>query len=228
VLGDASRVTITRVLRELEDRNWIEGTGQEYAVTPLGEWVCDEFTRLVGVMESETRLREPLQWFPSDLLTFDVQCLRDAELVRLDRSDATAVVRRIVEFHRSGERIRGVARVAAPVFIENQWELTVEGDTRLEMVLTPDVLGMVQDHPPSAQQLREMLDEENVSLFVNDDVPISVGIVDGTVGINLTDERGALRGGLVTDDETVRAWAVDLFETCRENGRPVEPDAITT
>lgn len=223
---DASRVTIARILRELEKRNWIEHSGQEYTVTPLGDWVYDEFTGFVEEMKAEHRLRDPLQWLPTDLVTFDVECLRDAEIILLDGSDPTALVRRIVEFHRSGERVRGVARGAAPVFIENQWELTVHGDTRVELVLTPEALDVIRSHARSAQQFREMLDEENAHYSVFEDVPISVGIVDGTVGINLTDEQGVLKGGLVTDDETVHAWAVDLFETCRENAKPVEPDAI--
>lgn len=224
---DASRVTIVRILREFEDRNWIEYSGQAYAVTPLGEWVFDEFSRLVDEMEAEHRLREPLQWLPPDVVTFDVRCLRDAEIILLDESDATVLVRRIVEFHRSGDWIRGVARVAAPVFIENQWELTIHGDTRVEMVVTPGALDTVRNHPPSAQRFREMLDAENACYFVYEDVPISVGIVDGTVGINLTDDQGILKGGLTTDDETVHSWAVELFETCREKSRPVNPDSIS-
>lgn len=223
---DASRVTIARILRELEERNWIERSGQVYEVTSPGEWVCDEFTDLMDEMEAENRLREALQWFPSELLTFDIRCLRDAEIILLDGSDTTALVRRIVEFHRSGERVRGVARAAAPVFIENHWELTVHGDTRVELVLTPEALDVVRNHPTSAQQFCEMLDEENAQYSVCEEIPISVGLVDGTVGINLTDEQGILRGGLVTDDETVHAWAADLFETCREQARPVKPDEI--
>lgn len=107
---DASRVTITRVLRELEARTWIENSGQTYAITPLGDWVCAEFTSLVDEVAAEHRLREVMQWFPSDLLTFEIQCLRDAEIILLDESDVTALVRRIIEFHRSGDRIRGIAR----------------------------------------------------------------------------------------------------------------------
>lgn len=224
---DASRVTTARILRELEERNWIERSGQAYEVTPLGEWICDEFTGLLDELEATRRLREALRWFPADLLSFDVRCLRDAEVLLLDGSDTTALIRRIVEFHRSGEWVRGLARAAAPVFIENQWELTVHGDTRLDLVLTPEAIDVIRNHPISAQQFREMLAEENASYAVYEEIPISVGIVDDTVGINLTDEQGVLKGGLVTDDESVHAWAVDLFETCREEARPVDPDTIT-
>jgi len=224
---DASRVTITRALRELESRGWITGTGQAYAVTPSGEWVCEAFVRLVDEMAAENRLRGPLQWFPSELLTFDVQCLRDADVVLVDRSDATAFVRRVVEFHRSGERIQGVTRVTAPVLVENHWELTVRGDTRLEMVVTPEVLDAVGSHPESARLVREMLDEPNVRLSVSDGVPMTVGVVDDCVGINLTDDAGVIKGGLLSDDETVHEWAVDLIEDCRDRARPMSPEELT-
>jgi len=224
---DASRVTVARILRDLKARGWIEHSGQGYTVTPRGEWVCDKFTRLVDEMEAERRLREPLQWLPTDVVTFDVQRLRDAEIILLDGIDATALVRRIIEFHRSGERVRGVARSAAPILIENQWELTVHGDTQIELVLTPEALDVIRNHPRSAQQFREMLDAENARYSIYEEIPISVGIVDGAVGINLIDEQGVLKGGLVTEDEVVHTWAVDLFEDCRDEARPVDSDAVT-
>lgn len=224
---DASRVTVARILREFEERDWIEQSNREFTVTPLGEWVCEAFTDLVGELEAENRLREVLRWFPSELLTFDVRCLRDAEIILLDGSDSTALLRRIIEFHRSGDRLRGIAQESAPQAIENHWELTVHGDTRIELGITPDILDAIRDHPPSSRRFQEMLDEESATYFVCEQIPISVGIVDGTVGINLTDAQGVLKGGLVTDDETVHAWAVDLFERYRERGRPVESEAIS-
>jgi len=220
-------VTIARILRELEERAWIERSERGYEVTPEGEWVCDEFTRLLDEVKAERRLREPLEWMPSDLLTFDVRCLRDADVVTLDGSDMTTYVRRVREFHRSGDRIRGIAREWAPEAIENQWELTVNGDSRIEMVVIPKVVSGIRDHPPASRRFRELLEEENAEYFVTDDIPISVGIVDDTVGINLTDEDGVVKAGLMTDDETVYEWAVDLFEIRREDARPVTPDEIT-
>jgi predicted transcriptional regulator len=72
-----------------------------------------------------------------------------------------------------------------------------------------------------------MLTEENAHYFVYEDIPISVGIVNGAVGINLTDEQGTLKGGLRTENETVHTWAVDLFETYREKATPVKSDVIS-
>lgn len=224
---DASRVTIARILRELEARNWIENSGQEYTVTPLGNWIYNEFTHLVGEVEAEHRLRQALQWVPSDLLTFDVQCLRDAETVLLEGSDPTAVVRRFVELHHDSERVFGCTCCIAPPLIEKHWELTVNGDTLVEQVLTPKALDTVLNYPTAEQQLHEMLDETNAHYFIGEDIPISAGIVDGTVAINLTDEEKVQKGVLVTEHETVHTWAVDLFETYRDKARPVETDTLT-
>lgn len=225
---DASRVTIARVLRELEARNWIEGSGQEYAATPLGEWVCDEFTRLVEELKAERRLREPVQWLPDEVVTFDLRRLRDAEVILVDECDSTELIRRVIEFHRSGDRIRGLARSSAPRAVKNHWELTVHGETRVELVITPAILDAIRDHEPTARRFREMLDEETAQYYVHDGVPVSVAIVDGAVGITLADEDGVLRGGLKTEDETVLGWAEDLFRRYRGQARPIEPGAITT
>lgn len=223
---DASRVTTARILREVEERGWIRRSGQECELTATGEWVCEAFTGLLGEMEAERRLRAVLQWLPADSLTFDVRRLGDAELVVLEESDATAIIRRILEIRRGSDRIRGLTRTVAPVFIDNDWESTVQGDTQLDMVVTPDVLDTVRSHPTSAQQLREMLDEPDVRVSVYEDVPISVGIYDREVGIDLVDEQGIVKAGVVSGDETVHAWAVDLFETCRDEARPVDPGEI--
>lgn len=224
---DASRVTVARILRDLETRTWITRTGRKYEATPLGEWVCEEFDHLIEEMEAEKRVREALRWIPADQLTFDIHRLRDAEITLLDGSDATAMVRRIVEFHRSGERVRGFARCIAPVVIETQWKLTVQGNGRVEMVITPEVLDVVRSHPAAAQQFREMLDAETARYFISADIPMSVGIVDDAVTISLTDERGVQKGSLTTDDEIVHEWAIDRFETCRDNAETVAPGAIT-
>lgn len=225
---DVSRPTLARILDELESRTWIAQRGQTCRITPTGSWVYEEFTDFLETIADERRLREVTRWLPVEELVFDVRRLRDAEIILLDESDTTALIRRILEFHRSGDWIRGVAREAAPEFIENQWERTVHGDARVELVLTPKALAVTREAPETVTWFREMLtdDDADAQYFVSEEIPISVGIVDDRVGINLADEEGVLRGGLATDDEVVHEWAVDLFETCRGNARPVRPDAI--
>ncbi|WP_411966879.1 helix-turn-helix transcriptional regulator [Haloferax sp. YSSS75] len=219
---DASGATITRVLRGLEERNWITSVGQEFEATPLGEWIYEEFTRLVGELEAERRLREPMQWLPSEQITFDAQHLRDAEILLVEETDVTGFFRRVREFQSSGDNIRGVTRGVSPDMVENQWELTVHGDAHVDFVISPAVLDVVLEHSIASRQFSEMLDQPNVRFTVCEEIPMSVAIVDGKVGINLTDEKGVLKGGLICENDVVREWAIDLFEGCRENGTTVD------
>jgi len=224
---DATRVTIGRTLRDLEEKNWIEQQGRTYTSTPLGEWVVEDMMHLIDEIEAERRLREPLEWLPIEHLTFDIRRLRDAEILLLDGSDASAVFRRIFEFHNSGDWIRGIARDAAPEFVENHWRNTVHGNTKLEMIMTPEIVDAIRNHPDAVRQLREMIELAETDFYVHDQIPFSVGIVDGEVGINLIDEQGALKGGLVTDDEAIHEWAVDRYESFREEASPLDRSAIT-
>ncbi|WP_170977391.1 helix-turn-helix transcriptional regulator [Halorussus salinisoli] len=224
---EISRVTLGRILRELENRRWIVRRDREYRLTPLGEWICDEFTDVVEAVEAEHQLREAVRWLPSELVTFDVRCLRGAEVILLDGADMTKLERRILEFHRSGEWIRGFARGVSPEAVENHWELALYEGTRIEMVVTPDTLDALQNDPPSVQRFRDLLDHHRAHYLLYEDVPLSVGIVDDTVGITLTDERGIPQGGVATDNEAVYEWAVDLFETYWEKAEVIDPDLLT-
>lgn len=224
---DASRVTITRILREFEERDWIDYSQREFKATPLGEWVYEEFSNLLEVMGTISHLRCPLQWLPTEIVTFDIRHLRDAEITLLDGSDSTAIVRQMVDFQQSGDQIRGITSESAPEAVENQWELTVKEDKKVELVITPGILQMIQSHPQSARRFQEMLATENAQYYVYDDIPISVAIVNDTVKINLTDEEGVLKGDLKTQNDKIREWAVDLFRTYRNKASKVEPDLIT-
>lgn len=224
---ESSRVTLGRILREFENRRWIVRRGQEYQLTPLGDWIYDEFTDVVEELKAEHRLRKAVRWLPSELVTFDIRCLRDAEAILLDGADTTKLERRILEFHRSGEWVRGFGHGGSPRAVKNHWELAMHKGTRIEMVLTPDTFYALRNDPSSVQRIRELVELEHVHYFVCEDIPLTAGIVDGTVGITLMDERGIPQAGLASDNETVHEWAVDLFETYREKADPFEPDMLT-
>lgn len=72
-----------------------------------------------------------------------------------------------------------------------------------------------------------MLDQPNARVTVCEVIPLSVAVVDGKVGVNLTDEQGVLKGGLVCEDEIVHEWGLDLLEQCRENGSTVDSSTIS-
>ncbi|WP_096391425.1 hypothetical protein [Halopenitus persicus] len=74
---DASRVTLSRILRDLEDRKWIERNDGEYSPTPRGEIVTREVAQLFANLEALDGLEAALLWLPVELFDFDLARERD-------------------------------------------------------------------------------------------------------------------------------------------------------
>lgn len=222
-----SRVTLGRVLRDFEARNWIERTGREYRITPLGRWVCDEFTGLVEVFGTARELRTVMQWFPPDVLTFDVRCLRDAEVALRDKHDLTGLIRLLAEYYRTAGRTQALSRQVSPRLVEATWEATVQRNGWFEAVVDPGVVATVTAHPGMERTCRDMVASGNARLYVSEEIPLQVAILDDATVVGLTDADDTLQAVIRCTDESVRAWATDLFETYRDVADPVTADALT-
>lgn len=223
-----ARVTLGRVLRELDERNWIVRSGRRYEVTPLGELVISEFADLLGTMETEVRLRDVMPWFPADGLAFDLRCLRDAEVVVPTPDDLTAHVQRAAECYLAAERARVLSyQVGLPV-LEAIREAVVENDLRFEAVLTPDLVETLMDDPETASLSLDVLTAPAVDIHLHEEVPSCVFVTDDTVGIALSDDEGILRALVVTEHETVYDWAVTAFDECLQEATPVPSEVLAT
>lgn len=85
-----SRVTLGRILDDLEERRWITQRGQVCEATALGAWVEAEFTAFCETMASARRLEAVFRWFPEEGFGFPVSCLADADITLVSRADASA------------------------------------------------------------------------------------------------------------------------------------------
>jgi hypothetical protein len=73
----ASSATIGRILGDFEDRRWITRGGQTYELTPLGEFVVEQFGDLREAMKTERKLRDVWQWLPREMNGFSVGLFTD-------------------------------------------------------------------------------------------------------------------------------------------------------
>lgn len=221
-----SRATIGRILHDFEANAWIRRTGQTYEGTPLGAWVCEEFTRLLGVMEIEQRLHEVLPWFPTDKVGFDIRWLRDAEIVRPTQINPTAPVERSMELLRAGTHVQILTTQVVAAYFDLLRKDVVYGDTTLVGVATPHVYDTIMNDPEMAAAFQDMCEAGNADFFAVDDVPFILHVVDDTVLIGLVDGAGAPQAAIVSADETVYKWAVETCEICRAGAKPVDFDML--
>lgn len=223
-----TRVTLGRILDELEERRWITEEGAVCDVTPLGRWVVEEFTALCETMAAERRLRRVAQWFPEGGYGFHVGRLADAEVTLVSRADASAPISRLVREFEAGGRFRAFSFAITAPFLAACHRAVVDEGATWAWVFTPDVLDVLVADPEMARFSRELLESGRATFYRYDgDIPSVVIISEAGVNLRLADAEGAPTALIQSDDDEVRSWAESTFEAYRGEATPVDSEVFT-
>lgn len=225
-ITDVSRVTLSRVLSNFEDRGWVERTNGDYEITSEGSFVATELAQLIGNMRTLEHLDGAMRWLPVEAFDFDLACLQDAEVSTADWGNHTAQIRAVADTIYGSERIVATASGVSLGVVEALRDVTVAGDASLEALVDDTAIDIVAGDPELRRLHREMLAGGDVDVlrYEGDRVPLlMLTVCDDTVILCGHDEDGPPPGTLETTDETVRAWAEDYFETIREESTPIDP-----
>lgn len=225
---DVSRVTLGRILDELENRHWIVQNGHVCDITPLGEWVADEFGTLCETIEAEQRLRHVYRWFPEPGFDFDIRCLADADITLISRADASAPITRLIQQFDIGGRFCAFSFAITSQFLEACWRHVMDGSVTWEWVFTEDVLEVLTDSQTMARQSREMLESGRAEYRLFDgSIPYVVIISNEMVNLRLADDDGAATALIQSDDADVRTWAESRFDAYWNDATPVGTEVFT-
>lgn len=231
-LGDvtgASQPTLGRILNDLSDRNWIAYDGDRYRATPTGELVADGITDLRERLETETKLREVVEWLPTEVMDVDLRAFEDAKITTPSSTRPNAPLSRMVELL---ERT-GSARLLSHSFNSQKLDLlerrTTAGDLRAEGVFAADAIDAVAADPDLRGRLEAVVAAGQTDLRVYDgEVPLALELTDDRTHLLLRDEAGVVRGSLDTDNETVRSWAESVYERYWSAASPLDADELET
>ncbi|QZP38493.1 helix-turn-helix transcriptional regulator [Halobaculum magnesiiphilum] len=221
---DASRPTLARILDDFEARVWITQHGQSARITSLGTWVHDEFTDLLEMMDTARQLRTVEQWLSTDTLAFELSCLTDATVTLPSRNNPLAPMLRASELERTARQSRVLTHALPLPCLNAHWEAITTGTHQFEAVVTPNVVETMTE-PAHRSQFTDILTDDQATVFVAEE-PIAdvVGINDGVVYFGIDDDKGAPLALIETDDETVRNWAEERFESYRETSSLLTQD----
>lgn len=206
-LADASRVTVGRIITDLEERGWIERDGRTYTATTRGRYVVAEFTRLVDNLETFEALPPVVEWLPRDVPPFDLRRLDGATVVTASESDLIAPMRRALELIEGADRLRAVANGASREFVEAT-RAAVESGAAHTLVLPTQTIEALREDPELCAGVTASLEAGLTLLEVDDELPI-LQIADGTVALCSGDHSGMVE----TDDAAVYDWAAEYVES---------------
>lgn len=226
---DASQPTLGRILRDFGDRHWVEHDGDAYAATATGRLVAEEFTDLRETIATEQRLRDVMEWLPTDEMTFDLRRLGDAEITVPSRTRPGAPVGRVLDLLGRSDRVRIVSYAFNEASLDAVRERVLGGEATFEGVFSPEALDALAADPALRDRLRDLLGSERAAVRIHDGpVPLAVTVTDDVVHLLLRDDDGLLRAAVDTDDEAVLAWATETHERYWRDADPLDPETLDT
>lgn len=213
------RATLGRILTDLTDRGWIEQEQARYRATPQGACLAREFHSLLETVETLIRFGELVQWFPTESVNFSIGRLHDARITTPTPSDSIAPVRRATAMLTEPDEIRGLTSVVAPDAVRASHEAVVKHGQRFEVVFTGDVIDLVLAEPDMAELFRELVSAETATGYRYDgdfSIRHNIWISDGTAAIGLSDDVGAPRAFVETEDRAVSEWVDSTIKAHRQ------------
>jgi DNA-binding MarR family transcriptional regulator len=222
---EMSRVTVKRILDDLEAQGWTVNERGTYRLTPAGEVVEEEFRRLLETLATIAPLTKVLPWLPADF-DVDVRHLAGARVTVPTWSDSVAPVRRAADVCEGLQTLRVCASGVAPDVVRGIRDAAVVDGAQVEVVLTRDANAVVGRHPAMRGWVDDLV-RAGGRLYEHPGHPYLLGVFDLTAGIGANDEQGIPRGFVESRDRAVVDWTMATIDRCRDEASLVDPEAFT-
>ena len=225
-----SQPTLGRILEPFRERNWVERRGQEYALTPWGELLVDEFDELLNTVETIQHLGNVIQLLPVDQMDFDVRRFGSATITTPQTGDVLRHVRRAEELLSGAEHVRIAADTIAPHSLEEQRDRVVnasEDDLVIESVITGDAIEQALADRQLVGFIRDLLESGQAPVYRYDGtIPMTFATADEIAILAPTDEQGMPGALIETEDEVIRAWVDEQFDLYKERSTELTVDDL--
>lgn len=227
---DVSRVTLSRILSDLEQRGWIVRDAGQFEATANGAVVAREVSELLDTMITADEMGNALEWLPIEEFDFDLEHLRDVSVITPDSSDLNAPTRDLVDLMREGSRIRNITNAINHEGMVALRDAVVTGDLSLEYILTPEVVETVSNDSELRRVVADLCDSEGAEIYQY------LGETPVTMVATYDDERvvvcghgdgGVPPGTIQTTNNAIRSWAESYLDDLRAESDRLEPELFT-
>ncbi|WP_459193206.1 helix-turn-helix transcriptional regulator [Halosimplex sp. J119] len=224
---DATRVTLSRILGDLEDRELIarQLPGNSYELTRYGGSVSRDFRRLLGTVSVGQVDAAVLDRLPVDWLDFDLRCLTTAELVTGNGDDPMSAARAVASSVRhSSTRLALLGTFLSLPFHTFEDALRNGDEPDGAVVFDANVTQTIADDPTLSEQWRkiEAMAERTVYYSIDQQIPCGIAVHDDETAF-LTIDRKADNGFYVlrSTHPDVVEWANRTITDWRAEAIPL-------
>lgn len=231
-LGDvtgASQATLGRILEDFVDRSWVRHDGNAFVATATGRLVANSVTDLLESLETETKLREIIDYLPTHAMDFDLEHLADATITVPTETRPSAPLREVLAVMDGATHLRVFSHAFNEQSIDIVERRVRTGAQTFDGVLAESAVEAIADSAPLWQQFRSLATADDARVRVRTDgVALAATIADERVIFLLRDGRGLVQASLASTDDCVYEWAVETHDHHWRTAAPFEPERYAT
>ncbi|MFC7073454.1 helix-turn-helix transcriptional regulator [Halovenus rubra] len=215
---DVSRVTLSRVLGDLEEREWIRKSPSDhrYRLTSFGERIFGDLSRLMQTVSVGQQYPDIIKRLPAEWFGFDLRCLTEGEHIAGNDADPLAAARVVADEIQHGSTCRSLLGtfIALPMYtFEASLQTGTEPTTTV--MFDPDLTeSMLTDQSLlNRWQSIEAKSEKLVYYSVETPIPCSIDLIDeSTVFLTVEQEGGSGFDIIKSTHPDVIRWAKDTID----------------
>lgn len=221
---DASRSTVDRAIRTLEDAGCIERQNSIYHPTQVGYVAFNEYNRYAKTTDGIARASDVLNAARPEA-RIDPVFLNGVTVQTADPHAPESALKDSIEILKTADRLLGLAPVVLSLYTETLTTLVREYNLDAELILYEDTLNSLLKYYQDQISKNNLLD--HVDFYVTEQVlPYALWIMDHEehpqAGITIH-ENGGVRGVLTNDSPEALQWAHDKYEQYLETAQSIAP-----
>lgn len=217
----ASEATVSRILKEFDERGWGErnATG-EYTATPVGQSIAIVFAPLHDSMEVIQHLGDAVAVLPFNELTISMEHFRDATVREPTGPQPRDFGAFLIGLLSDSSMLYSLTYVPAPAGLaEEVTEQITIGSLDSTTIYPEHIIGFFVDASwkTTREQILAQLDAGAEWYTYNGHISCNIFIFDETVVFENSQVNDVKAGtAIVTTDDAVREWALNVFERYQE------------
>ncbi|WP_363467026.1 helix-turn-helix transcriptional regulator [Halogeometricum borinquense] len=221
-----TRVTLSRILRDLEERGWVRRNHEtsEYCLTAYGKLVYEDFSQLLGTMSVGQSYPDLVERLPTEWFDFNIGVLAEGERVVSENADPMAAPRAVANAVRRASSVRALVGSFTSLPMHAHAEATRQGtDPDAKVVYDSEAAAVALDNPDIRTRWQNIESEHGEAIYysVEERFPCNVDLIDDEVYLSVGDEHGRTFDVIRCGHPTVVTWARELFERKRTHATPL-------
>jgi predicted transcriptional regulator len=206
----ASRPTVDRAFRELEDAGILTSEGTVYELTNFGDLCCVEFERVAGTLETLTEVEGLFSHLPRDA-GFDMRLLDGAEVHHAEDHAPHEPLTEMVDLARSAGEFYGYSNRIIPYIVEGFHRLTVEEAVPARLVLSEEVVETGLANYP--EKFGAIVEADTTTVYATEHAyNYGAAVGGGRVAVSVSNDMDRLLAVVTNDTDAAVEWVEEFLD----------------